>query len=72
VENVQADLFEDELKGIHELTAEAIRSSFDSHVVGKHILEILERKNGLELAIGYVAIVGKAKIVRAEALKKNS
>jgi hypothetical protein len=43
-------------RGIDELTNEAIKSGFKPEVIGKHILELAERANGIELALAYVAV----------------
>jgi len=70
--SAQTDLFDKKEKNIHELTSEAIRLNFDPQIIGRHILEIVERPQGIELAVAYVAIIGKAKIARSEAQQRNS
>jgi ADP-ribosylglycohydrolase len=58
-------------RGIDELTNEAIKSGFRPEVIGKHILELAERANGIELALAYVAVVVKAKSARIQAQAKR-
>lgn len=49
---------------LDELTAEAIRQGFDPHTIGCHLLEILDGEESIEKAIGYAAILGKARVAR--------
>jgi hypothetical protein len=49
---------------LDEKTSEAIRSGFSAGVVGQHILELASMPEGIELAIGYVAIIAKARKAR--------
>ena len=48
-------------RSLYELTDEAIRSGFDPAVIGRHIILLSERPQGIELAMGYTAVVAKAK-----------
>lgn len=77
---VQVDLFDrnrgrrdqpTSARGLDELTNEAIKSGFNPQVIGKHILELAERVNGIELALAYVAVVVKAKSARIQAQAKR-
>jgi ADP-ribosylglycohydrolase len=52
-------------RSLDELTSEAIRADFDAGMIGRHILSLSERVNGIELAIAYVSILAKAKRARA-------
>jgi ADP-ribosylglycohydrolase len=52
-------------KDLDAMTAEAIRSGFNAELIGKQILEIAASSGGIEKAIAYVAIIVKAKVVRA-------
>jgi hypothetical protein len=45
---------------LHELTNEAIAADFDEALVGRRVRAMLEEQDGIERAIAYVAIVGKA------------
>jgi hypothetical protein len=55
------------------LTDEAIKSTFDQAVIGRHLLELAERPDGLDLAVAYAAIVVKARRARLGAqIKKDS
>jgi ADP-ribosylglycohydrolase len=59
-------------RGVDELTNEAIRSGFNPEVIGKHVLELSERPNAIELGLAYVAVVVKAKRARIQAQAKSS
>jgi hypothetical protein len=59
-------------RGLDELTNEAIKSGFNPEVIGKHILELSERPNAIELGLAYVAVVVKAKRARIQAQAKSS
>jgi ADP-ribosylglycohydrolase len=59
-------------RGLDELTNEAIRSGFNPEVIGKHVLELSERPNAIELGLAYVAVVVKAKSARIQAQAKTS
>lgn len=48
------------LRSLHELTNEAIAADFDAALVGRRVRAMLEEDDGIERAIAYVAIVGKA------------
>lgn len=52
------------LRTIDELTQEAIRSGFNSKLIGEHVLELAKGEDGIERAISYVSIVAKARITR--------
>jgi len=56
---------------LDELTSEAIRSGFNYHLLGSHLMELAERPNGIELAIGYAAVLAKARIARVAASSKK-
>jgi len=47
-------------RSLHELTSEAIAADFDETLVGQRVRAMLEEEDGIERAIAYVAIVGKA------------
>lgn len=49
---------------VDELTKESIRSGFDELVVGRNLLRLLDGPNAIEKAIGYAAIIAKAKVSR--------
>lgn len=51
-------------RGIDELTTEAIRSGFDPHIVGRHIIA-LANGGGIEEVVAYTAIIAKALKARA-------
>lgn len=57
---------------IDDLTKEAIKSDFDSSLIGKHLLELAEKPDGIELAISYTAIIVKAKMARLKAKREGS
>jgi ADP-ribosylglycohydrolase len=58
-------------RGLDELTNEAIKSGFNPEVIGRHILELAEHANGIELTIAYVAVVAKARSARIQAQAKR-
>lgn len=58
-------------RGLDELTNEAIKSGFNPEIIGRHILELAERSNGIELGLAYVAVVVKAKSARIQAQAKR-
>lgn len=49
---------------IEQLTSAVIRSNFDAKVIGDAILQICQEGNAIELAIGFSAIVVKARTAR--------
>jgi ADP-ribosylglycohydrolase len=49
---------------IHELTRDAIASGFDPAFVGKLLLDLADRDDGVEASIAYAAIIAKARISR--------
>jgi ADP-ribosylglycohydrolase len=51
---------------LDDLTDIAIRSDFNAKLLGEHLLALAERENGVELALGYAAIVVKAKRARMQ------
>jgi ADP-ribosylglycohydrolase len=55
---------------IDDLTTEAIRSGFNSQVIGDHLLRLAESPEGIELAIAYTAIIAKARRARLEANRR--
>ena len=59
---------------LDELTTEAIKAGFNYGIIGKHVMELAERSDGIELAIAYVAVIAKAKKARlqAQAAKKET
>jgi ADP-ribosylglycohydrolase len=59
------------IRGLDELTNEAIKSGFSPEVIGRHILQLAERANGIELGLAYVAVVVKAKSARLQAQAKR-
>jgi ADP-ribosylglycohydrolase len=58
-------------RGLDELTNEAIKSGFNPEVIGRHVLELAEYANGIELTIAYVAVVAKARSARIQAQAKR-
>jgi ADP-ribosylglycohydrolase len=55
---------ETDLEGIDKLTSEAIRQGFDEKLIGKHLLLLAQRPDGIERAIAYVSIIVKARKAR--------
>ncbi|MDM0038784.1 ADP-ribosylglycohydrolase family protein [Variovorax sp. J22G21] len=53
-----------DLPSLDELSDLAIRAQFDPALIGTHLLGFAEQPNGLELAMGYAAIVVKARRAR--------
>lgn len=51
-------------KSIDDMSSEAIRSGFDPALIGAQLLELADRKGGIELVIAYSAIIAKAKAAR--------
>ncbi len=49
---------------LDELTSAAINSDFNQELIGKHLIELAEAPNGVELAVAYSAIIVKAKRAR--------
>jgi len=49
---------------LDEITSAAINSGFDKELIGKHLVELAEAPNGLELAVAYSAIIVKARKAR--------
>jgi ADP-ribosylglycohydrolase len=49
---------------VDEATDAAIRSNFDPRVVGSYLMRLAEGESGIEHAIGYAAIIAKAKQAR--------
>ena len=49
---------------LDELTNTAINSGFDQKLIGKHLIQLAETSNGVELAVAYAAIIVKAKRAR--------
>lgn len=49
---------------IDELVDHAIQNAFDPSMIGRHMLLLCERENGLELVVAYSAVVAKARIAR--------
>lgn len=49
---------------LDERTTEAIRSGFVVDIIGQHILELASMPDGIELVIGYAAIIAKARRAR--------
>lgn len=83
--NPQSDLFrqsssenggekrQDPLKStsLDDLTNAAINSGFSRELIGKHLVELAEAPNGLELAIAYSAIIVKARKARLRVQTKR-
>ncbi|MBN3340825.1 ADP-ribosylglycohydrolase family protein [Pectobacterium brasiliense] len=53
---------------LEKITDDVIKSGFDPDLIGRKLLEFSTKEDGLELAIGFTAIIIKAKSAR---LKKN-
>lgn len=49
---------------LDEMTDLAIKSGFDPALIGEHLLRLVERPNGIELAVSYTAIIAKARVAR--------
>jgi ADP-ribosylglycohydrolase len=58
------------IKSVDQVSDEAIKSGFDPATIGKHILQLAEQPNGIELAVGYASIIVKAKMARSRIEKK--
>lgn len=56
---------------LDDLTTQAIRSGFDTAMIGGHILQLSALPNGIELAVAYASIVAKARKARVDAGKKS-
>jgi ADP-ribosylglycohydrolase len=56
---------------LDELTNAAINSGFNKELIGKHLVELAEAPNGLELAVAYSAIIVKAKRARLRVQTKR-
>jgi hypothetical protein len=56
---------------LDELTSDAIRSGFNTEVIGSHLMDFAERPDGIELAMGYAAVVVKARAARMLASSKK-
>jgi ADP-ribosylglycohydrolase len=50
---------------IDDLTSEAIKSGFDSSLIGSHLLDFAGQPDGIEQAIAYASIIVKAKRARS-------
>lgn len=48
------------VRDVHFLTNEAIHSKFDPTIIGQNLLELIQKENSVEAAIGYAAIIAKA------------
>lgn len=59
------------IKSVDQLSDEAIKSSFDPSTIGRHIMGLAERPEGIELAVAYASIIVKAKMARSRAAKKT-
>jgi ADP-ribosylglycohydrolase len=59
------------IESLDRLSDEAIRSRFDPATIGRHVLELADRPDGIELAIAYVSIIAKAKIARSRVGKRT-
>ena len=57
---------------LDELTTAAISSGFNKELIGKHIIELAEASNGVELAVAYSAIIVKAKRARLRLQSKRN
>lgn len=53
---------------LDKVTDEVIKSGFDKNILATRLLETAEMRNGIELSIGFVSIIAKARRAR---LKKN-
>lgn len=67
-------LFREEISSVRkenpsldELTNIAIKSNFDHAVIGRHLIDLAERAEGIDLVIAYAAIIAKAKKARMKA-----
>jgi ADP-ribosylglycohydrolase len=58
-------------RSIDDMTTEAIKSGFNYDLIGRHLVDIAEGPNGIELAIAYTAIIAKAKRARLQAAKRE-
>lgn len=55
-----------QLLTLDQATKQAINSGFDPAVIGRMLLEFSERNDGIELAMGFSAIIAKARRVRID------
>ncbi len=62
--NKYTDISDHGIKSIDEITNEVIKANFDEKLIGKHLLELATRPNGIENAIAFAVIIAKAKIAR--------
>jgi ADP-ribosylglycohydrolase len=58
-------------RSIHELTNEAIRSQFDPSIIGRHMIDLSESEQGVELSVAYAAILAKALMSRRDAQRRS-
>lgn len=60
------------LPSMHDLTAAAIRGGFEPEMLGRHLLLLADAPDGIELTIGYAAIVAKARRARRDGSIRNN
>lgn len=49
---------------IDELSSQAIKSGFEKHLIGEHLLLIADSEKSIELSVAYAAVIAKARISR--------
>lgn len=62
--DVQRPATQKQLLTLDQATKQAINSGFDPTVIGRMLLEFSERNDGIELAMGFSAIIAKARLAR--------
>jgi len=60
-----------EESSLDELTRAAIDSGFNSELIGRDLVELASRKDGVELAVAYAAIIAKARKARIRAQRRK-
>lgn len=62
--DVQRPVPQKQLLTLDQATKQAINSGFDPAIIGRMLLEFSERNDGIELAMGFSAIIAKARRAR--------
>lgn len=62
--DVQRSASRKQLLTLDQATKQAINSGFDPAIIGRMLLEFSERNDGIELAMGFSAIIAKARMAR--------
>jgi hypothetical protein len=56
---------------LHRITDEVISAGFEPDVLGRALLELAEREDGIELAAQFAAIIAKARLTRLDRDRKR-